>query len=88
MNTISIDSNIYKGAELYAKLHNISVEAVIEKGLTLLLENLTSKKKVADENAEFQKALAYVESLTVKGGKPVPADVDSMSIFVDEKYRL
>ena len=56
MNTISIDSNIYKGAELYAKLHNISVEAVIEKGLTLLLENLTSKKKVADENAEFQKA--------------------------------
>ena len=88
MNTISIDSNIYKGAELYAKLHRISVEAVIEKGLTLLLGNLTSKKKVADENAEFQKALAYVESLTAKGGKPVPADLDPMAVFVEEKYKL
>ena len=28
MNTIAIDSNIYKGAESYAKLHNISVTAV------------------------------------------------------------
>lgn len=88
MNTISIDSNIYKGAELYAKLHKISVEAVIEKGLTLLLGNLTSNKKVADENAEFQKALAYVESLTAKGGKPVPADLDPMAVFVEEKYKL
>lgn len=25
MNTIVIDSNIYKGAESYAKMHNISV---------------------------------------------------------------
>lgn len=88
MNTISIDSNIYKGAELYAKLHKISVETVIEKGLTLLLGNLTSKKEVADEDAEFQKALAYVESLTAKGGKPVPADIDPMATFVEEKYKL
>ena len=29
MNTIAIDSNIYKGAESYAKLHNISVTAAI-----------------------------------------------------------
>lgn len=39
MNTITIDSNIYKGAEMYAKLHKISIEAAIEKGLTLLLGN-------------------------------------------------
>ena len=112
MNTITIDSNIYKGAEMYAKLHKISIEAAIEKGLTLLLgndfvkpedqrklvcsglarnrtfKNLTPKKKVADEKAEFQKALAYVESLTVKGGKPVPADVDPMAVFEEEKYKL
>lgn len=88
MNTITIDSNIYKGAEMYAKLHKISIEAAIEKGLTLLLGNLTPKKKVADEKAEFQKALAYVESLTVKGGKPVPADVDPMAVFLEEKYKL
>lgn len=73
---------------MYAKLHKISIEAAIEKGLTLLLGNLTPKKKVADEKAEFQKALSYVESLTVKGGKPVHADVDPMAVFVEEKYKL
>lgn len=88
MNTISIDSNIYKEAELYAKLHKISVDAVIEKGLTLLFGKLTPKKKIVDKNAEFQKALAYVESLTVKGGKPVPADIDPMDVFVETKYNL
>ena len=35
MNTIAIDSNIYKGAESYAKLHNISVTAAIEKAISL-----------------------------------------------------
>ena len=88
MNTISIDSNIYKEAELYARSHKISVDAVIEKGLSLLLGRITPKKKISDENAEFQKALAYVESLTVKGGTPVPADVDPMAVFVEEKYKL
>lgn len=87
MNTISIDSNIYKGAELYAKLHKISVEAVIEKGLNLLLGDFSHAKDVVDENAEFQKALAYVESLTTKGGKSVPADINPMDVFVETKYK-
>lgn len=36
MNTISINKSLYEGAEIYAKLHHISVEAVVEKGLNLL----------------------------------------------------
>jgi len=42
MNTIAIDSNIYKGAESYAKLHNISVTAAIEKAISLrwLIKNM------------------------------------------------
>ena len=35
MNTIVIDSNIYKGAESYAKMHNISVTAAIEKAISM-----------------------------------------------------
>lgn len=31
MNTISVDSNIYRGAELYAKLHNVSIGQMVEK---------------------------------------------------------
>jgi len=34
MNTITIDSKIYHGAEMYAKLHNISLKQMVEKYLT------------------------------------------------------
>lgn len=40
MNTIAIDSNIYKGAESYPKLHNISVAAAIEKAIPLFLQKV------------------------------------------------
>lgn len=33
MNTISIDSNIYRGAEIYAKLHNVSIKQMVERYL-------------------------------------------------------
>mgnify|MGYP000907750292 CR=1 FL=1 len=36
MNTIAIDSNIYKGAESYAKLHNIDVKGIIVNDTTLV----------------------------------------------------
>lgn len=44
MNTIAIDSNIYKGAESYAKLHNISVTAAIEKAISLFLQRYNLSK--------------------------------------------
>ena len=33
MNTITIDSKIYHGAEMYAKMHNVSLEQMVEKYL-------------------------------------------------------
>ena len=33
MSTITVDSKIYRGAEIYAKLHNISVDSLVEKFL-------------------------------------------------------
>ena len=57
MNTIAIDSNIYKGAESYAKLHN-------------------------------RDALSYVKTLKAKGGKPIPADENSLDALVEKKYAL
>ena len=46
MNTIAIDSNIYKGAESYAKLHNISVTTAIEKAISLFLQKVQPKQKL------------------------------------------
>lgn len=40
------------------------------------------------EQEEYQKALAYVKTLTAKGGKPVPVDIDPMEVFVEEKFGL
>ena len=30
MNTLTIDQNIYNGAELYAKTHNLSIKELVE----------------------------------------------------------
>ena len=64
MNTIAIDSNIYKGAESYAKLHNISVTAAIEKAISLFLQKVQPKQKLL-ETAEFNDALSYVTAMYI-----------------------
>ena len=33
MNTLTIDQNIYNGAEMYAKRHNVSVQQLVEEYL-------------------------------------------------------
>lgn len=44
MNTISIDPHVWKGAEAYARLHNISLEKLIEKALTSIMGNDNTKE--------------------------------------------
>ena len=60
MNTIAIDSNIYKGAEMYAKLHNISVEHLVE---TLLkqFQSVSVKSQSFVESAD-----SYLDALDEK----------------------
>ena len=53
MNTIAIDSNIYKGAESYAKLHNISVTAAIEEAISLFLQKVQPKQKLLPKFGSF-----------------------------------
>lgn len=83
MNTIAIDSNIYKGAESYAKLHNISVTAAIEKAISLFLQKVQPKQRLL-ETDEFRDALSYVKTLKAKGGKPIPADENSLDALVEK----
>lgn len=42
MNTVAIDSNIYKGVERYAKLHNITVGDVVEKRCAIINRELSA----------------------------------------------
>ena len=87
MNTIAIDSNIYKGAESYAKLHNISVTAAIEKAISMFLQKVQPKQKLM-ETTEFKEALAHVKSIVPSGGNPVPADENGLDALVEQKYKL
>ena len=83
MKTVAIDSNIYKGAESYAKLHNISVTAAIEKAISMFLQKVQPKQRLL-ETDEFRDALSYVKTLKAKGGKPIPADENSLDALVEK----
>lgn len=87
MNTIALNSKTYQGAEMYARLHNVSVSDVVEKAVLLLLQKVEPKRKFT-ETAEFKKALAYVKTLKAKGGEPIPADENGLDALVESKYAL
>ena len=87
MTTITLSNDTIKNAERYAKQHNISISDAIERGVALLFGNLQSKKEAVSES-DFQSALAYVKSITAKGGKPVPADEDGLNALVEAKYKI
>lgn len=57
MNTIATDSNIYKGAEIYAKLHNISVEHLVET----LLEKFQAVSVKSQPSVESSRS--YLDAL-------------------------
>ena len=89
MNTITIDSNIYQSVENYTKLHNISVNDVIERGVSLLLGKvLASKNTDVKETTGFKEALAYVKTLKAQNGKPVPENENGLEALTDLKYKL
>lgn len=89
MNTITIDSNIYQSVENYAKLHNISVNDVIERGVSLLLGKVLAPKNTdVKETTGFKDALAYVRTLKAQNGKPVPENENGLEALTDLKYKL
>ena len=87
MNTVAINSNVYRGAEQYAHLHNISVADAVEKAILLFLQKVQPKQKLT-ETTEFKDALAYVKSIVPTEEKSVPADVNGLDVLVEQKYKL
>ena len=59
MNTITIDDNIYRGAELYAKLHNISITKLVEKAIL----NIVSQKEKPFELKKEEELSPEIRSL-------------------------
>lgn len=87
MNTIAINSNIYRSAVQYANLHNISVSDAVEEAILLLLQKVQTKQRLT-ETKEFNEALTYVKSIVPTGGKSVPTDENGLDVLVEKKYKL
>ncbi len=93
MNTITIDSDMYKDAVEYARRYNMSVREVVEYGIQLVIGSISGK--TANKRAEkvhepsLEEALGYMDSIVSDGfGKmPVPADDDGRDART-EKYML
>lgn len=87
MNTIAINSNVYRSAVQYANSHNISVSDAVEEAILLLLQKVQTKQRLT-ETKEFNEALTYVKSIVPTGGKSVPTDENGLDVLVEKKYKL
>ena len=86
MNTISIDTNIYRGAEHYARMHNISITELAEKAILKFVGKKTFRLKSEDELS------AAVQSL-IGIAKPSNQDEDvngrdARMEYLSEKYGI
>lgn len=93
MYTIAIDDPMaYLDGEIYAKENHSSLKELVNKYVASLAAKVRTTQKqnkvVLSQTEEFQKALAYVESLTAKGGRPVPAEENGLEALVEKKYKL
>lgn len=88
MNTITIDDNIYRGAELYAKLHNISITKLVEKAIL----NIVSQKEKPFELKKEEELSPEIRSLI--GVVKSPSQIEDLNgrnarmEYLKEKYSL
>ena len=80
-------ANSFNSFNSCSKKHYPHVTAAIEKAISLFLQKVQPKQKLL-ETAEFNDALSYVKTLKAKGGKPIPADENSLDALVDRNYAL
>lgn len=88
MNTITIDDNIYRGAELYAKLHNISITKLVEKAIL----NIVSQKEKPFELKKEEELSPEIRSLI--GVVKSPSQIEDLNgrnarmEYLKEKYSI
>ena len=91
MNTITIDSTLYKEAELFAARKNMTVTAFFEYAIRKIMKAMPSDTPVKTyrNTLEFQQALEYMDSFVADDlAKPVPADEKGIDALMEEKYLL
>lgn len=88
---MTIGDNIYRRAQRYARLHNISVEKFVEKAIADIVYIQPAEPKSETpfmETEEFKKALEYMDTLIATEGQTVPDDEDGKGALAEVKYAL
>lgn len=87
MNTISIDTNIYQGAENYAKTHNISITELIENAILKYVgKKKTFRLKTEEELSPTVRSL--IEIAKPSGKDEDINGRDARMEFLAEKYGI
>lgn len=58
----------------------------VRKALAVRLKDSLSQNKKSGSTKSMEEALAFVRTLSIKGGNPVPADENGIETLINEKY--
>ncbi len=79
MTTISIDSNIYKGAEIYARKNNISIRELVENSLKKFIVSEKKETNIRSVNELHPSVQALIGIGRIPGGKAIE-DINARDI--------
>ena len=89
MNTITIDSTLYKEAERFAAQKNMSMTVFFEYAIRKIMKTMSSDAtaKTYRDTLEYQQALEYMDSFVAEDlTAPVPAEEKGIEALVEQKY--
>ena len=85
-STITIDANIYREAEVYARQHNVSLQAMVEKYFKALIRVQAETK--TPHTWESYALSPEVMAMTFPERKQVPTDYESEYVHaLTERYQ-
>ena len=85
---VTKESRIFAGKFLMIGdriMNKVLINSNIHDGAASIAKPSTPK---FTETTEFKEALAYVQTMVSKGGKPVPPDENGLDALVEMKYAL
>lgn len=84
MNTISIDTNVYKSAESFARNSNISIREFVEKAILAAMPRMGVSQQDSWRN---YKVSPEVMAMTFEERKDIPEDYDAeLQKILTEKH--
>lgn len=80
MNTITIDTNVYKSAESYARSSNVTIQEFVEKAIVAAISHLQiDTKSDTGQQGAWHKYQVSPETMamTFEKRKDIPGDYDT-----------